>query len=324
MWFTRVSIANPVLATMVMLAFMVLGLFSYQRLKVDQFPDVEFPVVVVQVDYPGASPEIVENEVTRKVEEAVNAIAGINKLYSRSFDGSSLVIIEFDLDVDDRRAAEDVREKMSALRPTLRDEVEEPRVLRFDPASRPVYILALTSPDDSRSAIELSATPSGAPELIAAHLREVESRIAKIPPATVTPWAQLRSPIVLGAVLSGVTALALTLASDRATAGAFALLHPGARDVGGVHLADVVTDVRAELAFPTYLARDAETSDEPTTLTAPRGTTVHWSARARLPLSRATLDVAGARVPLELDGDRRSARFVVRESGALRVDVRDD
>ncbi len=176
----------------------------------------------------------------------------------------------------------------------------------------------------ARSAIELSATPSGAPELIAAHLREVESRIAKIPPATVTPWAQLRSPIVLGAVLSGVTALALTLASDRATAGAFALLHPGARDVGGVHLADVVTDVRAELAFPTYLARDAETSDEPTTLTAPRGTTVHWSARARLPLSRATLDVAGARVPLELDGDRWSARFVVRESGALRVDVRDD
>jgi len=156
MWFTRVSIANPVLATMVMLAFVVLGLFSYQRLKVDQFPEVEFPIVVVQVDYPGASPEIVETEVTRKVEEAVNSIAGINKLYSRSLDGSSVVIIEFNLDVDDRRAAEDVREKMSALRPTLRDEVEEPRVLRFDPASRPVYILALTSPDGSRSAVELS------------------------------------------------------------------------------------------------------------------------------------------------------------------------
>lgn len=156
MWFTRVSIANPVMATMVMLAFVVLGLFSYQRLKVDQFPDVEFPVVVVQVDYPGASPEVVETEVTRKVEEAVNAIAGINKLHSRSFDSSSLVIIEFDLDTDDRRAAEDVREKMSALRPQLRDEVEEPRVLRFDPASRPIWLLALTSPDGSRSPVELS------------------------------------------------------------------------------------------------------------------------------------------------------------------------
>jgi HAE1 family hydrophobic/amphiphilic exporter-1 len=156
MWFTRVSIQNPVMATMVMLAFVVLGLFSYQRLKVDQFPDIEFPIVVVQVDYPGASPEIVETEVTRKVEEAVNSIAGIKKLYSRSYESRSVVIIEFNLDVDDRRAADDVREKMSILRPSLRDEVEEPRVLRFDPSGRPIYILALTSPDGSRNAVELS------------------------------------------------------------------------------------------------------------------------------------------------------------------------
>jgi HAE1 family hydrophobic/amphiphilic exporter-1 len=156
MWFTRVSIKNPVMATMVMLAFVVLGLFAYQRLKVDQFPDVEFPVVVVQVDYPGASPEIVESEVTRKVEEAVNSIAGINKLYSRSYDGTSSVIIEFNLDIDNRRAADDVREKMSALRPLLREEVKEPRVLRFDPASRPIYILSLTSPKGTRNAVELS------------------------------------------------------------------------------------------------------------------------------------------------------------------------
>ena len=97
MWFTRVSIANPVMAVMVMLAFVVLGLFSYQRLKVDQFPDVDFPTVVVQIDYPGASPEIVETEVTRKVEEAVNTIAGISQLYSRSYEGTSVVIIQFNL-----------------------------------------------------------------------------------------------------------------------------------------------------------------------------------------------------------------------------------
>jgi len=88
MWFTRVAIANPVMAVMVMLAFVVLGLFSYQRLKVDQFPDIDFPTVVVQIDYPGAAPEIVENEVTRKVEEAVNTIAGLNQLFSRSYEGS--------------------------------------------------------------------------------------------------------------------------------------------------------------------------------------------------------------------------------------------
>ncbi|MEN9544013.1 MAG: hypothetical protein RLZZ598_846, partial [Pseudomonadota bacterium] len=156
MWFTRVSIANPVMAVMVMLALVVLGLFSYQRLNVDQFPDVEFPVVVVQIDYPGASPKIVESEVTKKVEEAVNSIAGINVLSSRSYEGTSVVIIQFNLDIDGRRAADDVREKLSAVRPTLRDEVKEPRVLRFDPASRPIYTLALTSPDGSRDPLQLT------------------------------------------------------------------------------------------------------------------------------------------------------------------------
>ncbi|HSW07362.1 efflux RND transporter permease subunit [Aquabacterium sp.] len=156
MWFTRVSIANPVMAVMVMLAFVVLGLFSYQRLKVDQFPDIDFPTVVVQVDYPGASPEIVESEVTKKVEEAVNTIAGINQLFSRSYEGVSVVIVQFNLDVNGRKAADDVREKLSVIKANFRDEVKEPRVSRFDPAARPIFSLALTSPDGSRSVQELT------------------------------------------------------------------------------------------------------------------------------------------------------------------------
>ncbi len=156
MWFTRVAIGNPVMAVMVMLAFVVLGLFSYQRLKVDQFPDIDFPTVVVQIDYPGAAPEIVEQEVTRKVEEAVNTIAGVNQLFSRSYEGSSVVIVQFNLDMDGRKAADDVREKVAAIRPLLREEVKEARVSRFDPASRPIYTLSLTSPDGSRSQQELT------------------------------------------------------------------------------------------------------------------------------------------------------------------------
>lgn len=165
MWFTKVSLRNPVFATMVMLAIVVLGLFSYQRLKVDQFPNIDFPVVVVTVDYPGASPEIVESEVTKKIEEGVNSIAGINALTSRSYEGSAVVIIEFQLHVDGRKAAEDVREKVATVRPTLRDEVKEPRVLRFDPASRAVWSLAvLPDPEagkandsgPARSAVELT------------------------------------------------------------------------------------------------------------------------------------------------------------------------
>ena len=159
MWFTKVSLRNPVFATMVMLAFVVLGLFSYQRLKVDQFPNIDFPVVVVTAEYPGASPEIVESEVTKKLEEGVNSIAGINSLTSRSYEGTSVVIIEFQLHIDGRKAAEDVREKVASVRPLLRTEVKEPRVLRFDPSSRAVWSVAVM-PDASKgkapSAVELT------------------------------------------------------------------------------------------------------------------------------------------------------------------------
>jgi HAE1 family hydrophobic/amphiphilic exporter-1 len=161
MWFTRVSIANPVMAVMVMLAFVVLGLFSYQRLSIDQFPNIDIPTVVVQLDYPGASPEIVEAEVTKKVEEAVNTVAGISALYSRSYEGSSVTIIEFNLDVDGRKAAEDVREKVALIRPLLRDEVKEPRISRFDPASAPVFNVAILADGTSpRSAQELTTWAS--------------------------------------------------------------------------------------------------------------------------------------------------------------------
>ncbi|EGI77147.1 efflux RND transporter permease subunit [Hylemonella gracilis] len=157
MWFTRVSLKNPVFATMMMMALVVLGLFSYQRLQVDQFPNIEFPVVVVSTAYPGASPEIVESEVSKKIEEGVNSIAGINTLTSRSYENQSVVIIEFQLTVDGRKAAEDVREKVAALRPSLRDEVEEPRVLRFDPSSRAIWSLAVLG---DASGQDSSAGPS--------------------------------------------------------------------------------------------------------------------------------------------------------------------
>jgi len=156
MWFTRLSIGNPVLATMMMLALVVLGLFSYQRLKIDQFPNIDFPTVAVQMDYPGASPTIVESEVTRKVEEAVNSIAGINLVFSRSYEGTSVVIAQFNLDVESRRAADDVREKIAQLKPLLREEVKDARVLRFDPASRPIVTLTLSAPGGKISPMELT------------------------------------------------------------------------------------------------------------------------------------------------------------------------
>jgi hydrophobic/amphiphilic exporter-1 (mainly G- bacteria), HAE1 family len=156
MWFTQVSLKNPVFATMAMLAIVVLGFFSYQRLQVDQFPNIDFPVVVVSAEYPGASPEIIESEVTKKLEEGVNSIAGINALTSRSYEGQSVVIIEFQLHVNGRKAADDVRERVAAIRPSFRTEVKEPRVLRFDPSSRSIWSLAVL-PDTKAGVKPLTA-----------------------------------------------------------------------------------------------------------------------------------------------------------------------
>ena len=145
MWFTRVSIDNPVFATMMMAALLVLGVFSYSRLPIEQFPDVSFPVVVIETEYPGASPENVEEEVTRKIEEGVNTVSGIKTLSSRSYESRSVVIVEFDLTVEPRLAAQDVREKVALIRPQFRDEIKEPRVSRFNPDDFPIVSVAVVS-----------------------------------------------------------------------------------------------------------------------------------------------------------------------------------
>jgi HAE1 family hydrophobic/amphiphilic exporter-1 len=145
MWITRVSIDNPVFATMLMVACLVLGLYAYQRLPVEQFPDVSFPVVVVQTAYPGAAPETVENEVTRKIEEVINSVSGLKTLSSRSFEGQSLVIAEFELSVDAADAAQEVRDKVGVVKASLRREIDQPKISRFNPDDLPILSVALSS-----------------------------------------------------------------------------------------------------------------------------------------------------------------------------------
>jgi HAE1 family hydrophobic/amphiphilic exporter-1 len=108
---------NPVFATMVMLALVVLGLFSLPAPAGRPVPQHRLSGGGGHGRLPRASPEIVESEVTKKIEEGVNAIAGINALTSRSYEGQSVVIIEFGLHIDGRKAADDVREKVAAVRP---------------------------------------------------------------------------------------------------------------------------------------------------------------------------------------------------------------
>jgi hydrophobe/amphiphile efflux-1 (HAE1) family protein len=155
MWMTRVSIANPVFATMVMVALCVLGLFSYLRLGVEQMPDVAPPVAFIDVAYPGASPEAVERELTKGIEEALNSIAGVKRITSRSFEGRSQTSVEFTLDADMGRAMQDVRDRIAVVQSAFPKDAKAPTIVRFNNEnSQPVVVLALLS--KTRSARELS------------------------------------------------------------------------------------------------------------------------------------------------------------------------
>ncbi|MGH8491563.1 MAG: efflux RND transporter permease subunit [Moraxellaceae bacterium] len=154
MWLTRISINNPVFAAMMMMALMVFGIFAYRDIGVEEFPDISFPFVVVTTGYPGASPEVVESDLTRKIEDSVNTIAGVKQVFSYSFEGRSMVFVEFYLDVPIPTAVQDVRDKVALVKVEFRDEVDEPIIERYDPASMPILSYAFTS--DSLSPREIS------------------------------------------------------------------------------------------------------------------------------------------------------------------------
>ncbi len=145
MWLTRVSINNPVFAAMMMLALMVIGLASSQRMGVEEFPNVEFPFVVIYTRYPGASPEVVESDVTRKLEDTINTIAGVKQVTSTSAQEMSTVVVEFNLNVPPTVAAQDVRDKIAQVRPQLRDDVQDPLIERYDPSAVPVVSVTFSS-----------------------------------------------------------------------------------------------------------------------------------------------------------------------------------
>ncbi len=140
------SIERPVFATMMILALIVLGLFSFMKLNIDQFPDIDFPYVTVTSVLPGAGPEQMETDVTKKIEDAVNTIGGIEHITSISREGVSFVIIQFKLEIDGRQAAQEVREKIAAVRADLPTDLEDPVIQRIDPASMPMFTLTVSGP----------------------------------------------------------------------------------------------------------------------------------------------------------------------------------
>jgi len=154
MFLSDLSIKRPVFATVIMLTLVVLGIFSYKRLSVEEFPNVEIPVVSIVTKYEGASAQSVETEVSKKIEEAVNPIAGVKKVFSYSSEGVSTVVVEFELEVDIDSVNPEVRAKIGSIRGDLPSDIEEPIIQKLDFNAMPVVSIAAES--DVLSARELT------------------------------------------------------------------------------------------------------------------------------------------------------------------------
>jgi len=144
MYLADTAIKRPVFATMVILALVVLGLASFFKMNVELFPNVDFPFVVVMTVYPGASSEAVATDVTKKIEDVVNTIAGIKRIISYSRESLSQIIIEFSLETDPDVAAQDVRDKIAGIAADLPRDAEAPIIQKYDPASQPIITITVS------------------------------------------------------------------------------------------------------------------------------------------------------------------------------------
>jgi HAE1 family hydrophobic/amphiphilic exporter-1 len=145
-FFARLAVRRPVLTSMIVVALVILGTFSYLTLGVDLLPGIEFPYVTVTTVYPGAGPEEVETQVTKPVEDAISTIANVKTLISFSQENVSTAVIEFELGVDPDLAAIDVKDKVDAIRAELPTDAEAPTILKFDINAMPIMDVTLSGP----------------------------------------------------------------------------------------------------------------------------------------------------------------------------------
>ena len=151
---SELSIKRPVLATVMVLIIVIFGIIGYSSLPVREYPNVDNPIITVQVSYPGANAEVIENQITEPLEQHVNGIPGIRSLVSRSSQGSSRLTVEFELSVDMETAANDVRDKVSIAQRYLPRDADPPTVSKADADSDPIMQITVQSP--IRSMLELS------------------------------------------------------------------------------------------------------------------------------------------------------------------------
>jgi hydrophobic/amphiphilic exporter-1 (mainly G- bacteria), HAE1 family len=196
---TDFSVARPVFITMVMLIVIVLGAFSLARLPIDLLPEIQYPTLTVATSYENASPEEMEELITRRIEEAVAAVPGVQEITSVSAEGNANVRLSFAWGTNLDVAAADVRERLDRIVPRFPDDAERPQLRRFDPASFPILIFGASSPLDPIELRELMEDV-------------VQQRLERIPGvASVDVWGGLSREIQVNLDPDRVIALGLPL-----------------------------------------------------------------------------------------------------------------
>jgi multidrug efflux pump subunit AcrB len=152
--FVTWSIRNPVPVAVLFIFLAIAGLLSFPQLGIQERPEIDFPAITATITYPGVAPSQLESEVTRKVEDAISTVTGIEHMRSRVSDGMSLTVVEFDLEHDMAVALDDVRDAVTRIRQDLPADANEPVISRITTAGQP--ILAFSVAADNMSATELS------------------------------------------------------------------------------------------------------------------------------------------------------------------------
>jgi len=159
MFISDFAIRRPIITVVSMIALVVFGLFALMQLDTDEFPEIEPPIISINIPYPGASPDQVEREVLEPIEEAVAGLSGVTKITSSALDSFATILVEFVFEKDVREASQEIRDELNALRNDLPVEMEEPILVRFDPADLPIVSLALASTTVEAPELTLIADP---------------------------------------------------------------------------------------------------------------------------------------------------------------------
>ncbi len=141
----RLSIKRPILITCIVLSMLTFGVISLNRLGVDLFPEINFPMLSVSTVYPGAAPEEIEKLITKPLEEELGAIGGIRHIYSTNLEGVSIITIEFTLDTDIKAVEQTLRGKINIAKNNLPKDIDEPMVQQLDPSDAPILRMALVA-----------------------------------------------------------------------------------------------------------------------------------------------------------------------------------